>query len=88
MLAAERDPDAIVLVLAADNVIRKPNAVREACRQAAEAAANGRIVTFGIAPTHPATNYGHIRPGAALNGAGMREVEAFVEKARCSCGHC
>ena len=80
VLAAERDPDAIVLVLAADHVIRKPEAFREACRQAAEAAAQGRIVTFGIAPTHPATNYGYIRPGAALNGAGVRAVEAFVEK--------
>jgi mannose-1-phosphate guanylyltransferase / mannose-6-phosphate isomerase len=80
VLAAERDPDTIVLVLAADHVIRKPEAFREACRQAAEAAAEGRIVTFGIAPTHPATNYGYIRSGAALNGGSVRAVEAFVEK--------
>ena len=30
---------------------------------------NGLIVTFGIKPTRPATNYGYIRPGAKLNGA-------------------
>ena len=44
------------------------------------AAAQGQIVTFGIAPTHPATNYGYIRPGAALDGAAVLAVEAFVEK--------
>ena len=35
VLAAERDRDALVLVLAADHVIRKPEAFREACRRAA-----------------------------------------------------
>ena len=80
VLAAERDRDALVLVLAADHVVRKPDEFREACRHAATAAAAGRIVTFGIEPTHPATNYGYIRPGEKLNGASVRAVEAFVEK--------
>src|SRR6266566_5885014 len=79
-LAVERDRDALVLVLAADHVVRKPEEFREACRHAAAAAAEGRIVTFGIEPTHPATNYGYIRPGEKLNGASARAVEAFVEK--------
>src|SRR5262249_35821175 len=79
-LAMQRDRDALVLVLAADHVIRKPDEFREACRGAAAAAAGGRIVTFGIAPTHPATNYGYIRPGEKLNGAAVRAVDAFVEK--------
>ena len=80
VLAAERDRQALVLVLAADHVVRKPDEFREACRCAAAAAAEGRIVTFGIEPTHPATNYGYIRPGEKLNGASVRAVEAFVEK--------
>jgi mannose-1-phosphate guanylyltransferase/mannose-6-phosphate isomerase len=80
VLAAERDREALVLVLAADHVVRKPDEFREACRHAAAAAAEGRIVTFGIEPTHPATNYGYIRPGEKLNGASVRAVEAFVEK--------
>ena len=80
LLGAMRDPDAIVLVLAADHVIRKPDEFRAACRQAALAAAQGQIVTFGITPTHPATSYGYIRPGAALDGTAVRAVEAFVEK--------
>ena len=80
VLAAQRDREALVLVLAADHVVRKPEAFREACRRAAAAAAEGRIVTFGIEPTHPATHYGYIRPGKKLNGASVHAVEAFVEK--------
>src|SRR5262245_56326106 len=79
VLAAERDSDALVLVLAADHVVLKPDEFREACQRAA-VAAEGRIVTFGIEPTHPATSYGYIRPGEKLNGASARTVEAFVEK--------
>jgi mannose-1-phosphate guanylyltransferase / mannose-6-phosphate isomerase len=80
LLAAERDRDALVLVLAADHVIRKPEEFHAACRRAAAVAAERRIVTFGIAPSHPATNYGYIRPGAKLNGSFAHAVDAFVEK--------
>ena len=41
VLAAERDRNALVLVLAADHVIRKPDEFRDACRSAAAAAAEG-----------------------------------------------
>ena len=41
ILAAERDRDALVLVLAADHVIRKPEEFRAACRRAAAVAASG-----------------------------------------------
>jgi mannose-1-phosphate guanylyltransferase/mannose-6-phosphate isomerase len=79
-LAAKRDGDATVLVLAADHVVRKTEEFHAACRAAAAAAAKGLIVTFGIRPTSPATNYGYIRPGAKLNGAATLAVDAFVEK--------
>jgi len=80
VLAAERDRDALVLVLAADHVIRKPEEFRATCRRAAAVAAQRRIVTFGIAPSHPATNYGYIRPGEKLDGSFVHAVDAFVEK--------
>jgi mannose-1-phosphate guanylyltransferase / mannose-6-phosphate isomerase len=80
VLATERDPQALVLILAADHVVRKEAEFRRACRDAAETAAQGRIVTFGIHPTCAATNYGYIRAGKPVNGASVREVEAFVEK--------
>jgi len=79
-LAAQRDPAAIVLVLAADHIVRKGEAFVAACRAAAAAAAAGRIVTFGIRPSGPATSYGYIRPGAKLGGGAALAVEAFVEK--------
>jgi len=78
--AQTRAPDATVLVLAADHVVRKPEEFLAACRAGAAAVAAGRIVTFGIRPTEPATSYGYIRPGAKLNGAAVMAVEAFVEK--------
>ena len=80
VLAEERDPEALVLMLAADHVVRKPDEFHQVCRCAAGAAAAGRIVTFGIVPTYPATNYGYIRPGEKLNGSHAHAVEAFVEK--------
>jgi mannose-1-phosphate guanylyltransferase / mannose-6-phosphate isomerase len=80
LLAAERDRNALVLVLAADHLVRKPDEFRAVCRRAAATAAEGRIVTFGIEPTYPATSYGYIRPGEKLNGATACTVEAFVEK--------
>jgi len=79
-LAAARDPAAIVIVLAADHVVRDPEAFARACREAMAAAADGRIVTFGIHPTFPATNYGYIRPGAKLDGGAGFVVDRFVEK--------
>ena len=79
-LARERDPEAVVLILAADHVVRDVEAFKSACREAATAAADGLIVTFGINPTFPATHYGYIRPGSRVNGGAALAVEAFVEK--------
>jgi mannose-1-phosphate guanylyltransferase/mannose-6-phosphate isomerase len=80
VLAGARDPASIVIVLAADHVVRDQDAFAQACRDAVAAAADGRIVTFGIPPTFPATNYGYIRPGAKLDGGLAFAVDAFVEK--------
>ncbi|HSI39673.1 MAG TPA: mannose-1-phosphate guanylyltransferase/mannose-6-phosphate isomerase [Xanthobacteraceae bacterium] len=73
--------DCLVLALAADHVVLDPDLFLESCRDAARAAATGRIVTFGIAPTGPRTSYGYINPGNALaEGSDARSVTAFVEK--------
>ena len=80
VLAQKRDPAAIVLVLAADHVVRDQAAFTQACREATAAAAGGLIVTFGINATSPATKYGYIQPGPALNGGTALAVKSFVEK--------
>ncbi len=82
VLAGERDPEALVLMLAADHVIRRAPEFRDACREAADTAAQGRIVTFGIHPTYAATNYGYIRVGKAINGGRRSRGRGFRRKAR------
>jgi mannose-1-phosphate guanylyltransferase/mannose-6-phosphate isomerase len=79
--AAARDPQAVVLILAADHVIEDAPAFAAAARAAAIGARAGQIMTLGIAPTKPATDYGYIRRGPALEHApGAYAVARFVEK--------
>jgi mannose-1-phosphate guanylyltransferase / mannose-6-phosphate isomerase len=80
-LAAESGPDTIVAVLAADHVVGDGEGFVALCKMAAEAAAQGYIVTLGIKPREPATGYGYIKTGKTVtqNGAALK-VEAFVEK--------
>jgi mannose-1-phosphate guanylyltransferase/mannose-6-phosphate isomerase len=78
-LAARRDPSAIVLILPSDHLIPDTAAFLGSVDQAAAAAAEGALVTFGLTPTSPSTAYGYIRPGAPAP-VGGRRVAAFVEK--------
>ena len=75
---AKKDADPLLLVLAADHVIADQKAFTEAIMQAIPLAENGRLVTFGIAPTEPHTGYGYIEAGDAI-GAGFM-VSSFREK--------
>ncbi|MFN3656952.1 MAG: mannose-1-phosphate guanylyltransferase/mannose-6-phosphate isomerase [Pseudolabrys sp.] len=77
-IARARDPNAVVLALAADHIILDPEAFRATCKAGREAAEAGRIVTFGIRPTEPKTSYGYILPGEPV--AGAHAVKGFVEK--------
>ncbi|MFV3074473.1 mannose-1-phosphate guanylyltransferase/mannose-6-phosphate isomerase [Niveispirillum fermenti] len=80
-LAAQRDPAALVLLLPADHAILSPEAFRAAIATGARAAADGRLVTFGIQPTSPETGYGYIEKGDGLPGAeGAFAVRQFAEK--------
>ncbi|MDP6942693.1 MAG: mannose-1-phosphate guanylyltransferase [Myxococcota bacterium] len=73
------DPDALLAILPADQLIVDEDAYRTTASQALEAAAQGRIVTLGIPATRPETGYGYIRSGAPL-ADGVLSVEAFKEK--------
>jgi mannose-1-phosphate guanylyltransferase/mannose-6-phosphate isomerase len=77
--AQSRDREAIVLALAADHVVRDVDAFVAACRHGLGPAEAGRIVTFGVEPERPATEYGYINPGEAVSGE-VRAVAKFVEK--------
>lgn len=78
-LARQLAPDALLLTLAADHVVGDRPAFLRAVRAGVNAARNGRIVTFGIAPDSPATGYGYIEPGEAID-AGARSISRFIEK--------
>jgi mannose-1-phosphate guanylyltransferase/mannose-6-phosphate isomerase len=79
-IALQRDPDAVVLALAADHIILDVPQFRATCLAGRQAADAGRIVTFGIKPTEPKTSYGYILPGEAIGSDGVHAVKRFVEK--------
>ena len=76
--AARDDADTLLLVMPADHVIADVDTFQSAVAVGAEAAAAGKLVTFGIVPTHPETGFGYIR--ATVAGANAVPVESFVEK--------
>jgi mannose-1-phosphate guanylyltransferase/mannose-1-phosphate guanylyltransferase/mannose-6-phosphate isomerase len=77
--AQTRDEDAVVLALAADHVVRDVPAFVAACRAGLVVADAGHIVTFGVQPQRPATEYGYISPGQSLSDK-VKSVAKFVEK--------
>jgi mannose-1-phosphate guanylyltransferase / mannose-6-phosphate isomerase len=80
VIAMQRNSDALLLVLASDHAIKFVDRFHEACRDAVETARAGHIVTFGVVPDHPSTDYGYLRPGAALGEGELRKLDAFAEK--------
>ena len=73
----ETDPDATVLVLPSDQLVKVDDRYKDAIEHAASLAKTD-LVVFGVVPTCPHTGYGYIKPGA-VNRDGFR-VDAFVEK--------
>lgn len=72
--------DQVVLqVLASDHEISADERYVNAIQVAIRAAREGKLVTFGIAPSEPATGYGYIEAGEAL-ASGANTVKRFVEK--------
>ena len=78
---SKEDPEAVVLLMPSDHLVREPTVFEAAVELAVEAVKRGRLVTFGITPTRADTGYGYIQSGAPLDGAaGCFEVSEFVEK--------
>ena len=74
--------DPLLLVLAADHLIRDAKQFRQAVDAGRAAAEAGRLVTFGIVPTAPETGYGYIEAAEPFSGESLQEVPIarFVEK--------
>jgi mannose-1-phosphate guanylyltransferase/mannose-6-phosphate isomerase len=77
---ARRDPDGLILVLPSDHVIPNAAAFARAVGVAADAAARGHIVTFGITPDRAETGYGWLDlAGQPVEGQAT-PLNRFVEK--------
>lgn len=81
-----KDPEAIMVVMPADHVIKKSAHFTKAVRAGVRLARAGWLVTFGVKPLRPETGYGYIKAGTGCQmpdaGEKMKayEVERFVEK--------
>lgn len=83
-LIALRNPEAAMIVLPADHLIRDTEAFQSDLKAAVAAATKtGALVTIGIKPTWACSGFGYIEQGAPLEGdwkAPINEVARFREK--------
>lgn len=71
-------PEAMMVVLPADHVIKNQAVFMAALETAVQAAEDAALVTFGIVPSKPETGYGYIQ--AKEKSGEIRGVSRFVEK--------
>ena len=71
--------DGLLLVMPSDHHIPDHKAFAEMVNEGLNAAKNGMVVTFGVAPTRPETGYGYIELGELLKDSSY-EVKKFHEK--------
>ncbi|WP_282146564.1 mannose-1-phosphate guanylyltransferase/mannose-6-phosphate isomerase [Alteromonas stellipolaris] len=76
--ATKNKEDPVLLVLAADHLIKDSKAFQSKIIDAEKLALEGKLVTFGIVPTEAHTGYGYIKSGESIN-LGFK-VHEFVEK--------
>ena len=76
--AGAKDQNALVLLLPSDHVIKDIEKFQETILSGAKNAANGHLVTYGIAPTNPETGYGYIETSGKDKKS--LDVVRFVEK--------
>lgn len=74
------DPKTLLAVMPADHYVPDAAGFAAGLQRAAAAAAQGRIVTFGVTPTEAHTGYGYIRKADVLTTEGVYAIAEFVEK--------
>tara|TARA_B100000989_G_C19523422_1_gene465512 strand:- start:1619 stop:3058 length:1440 start_codon:yes stop_codon:yes gene_type:complete len=80
--AIEKGEDPLLLILAADHLIKNNKRFLEAITAGKEYAERGNLVTFGIVPTAPETGYGYIESAVPLkkNVLTGEVISRFIEK--------
>ncbi len=74
----QRDPEAVMAVLTADHLIRKPEALRQVLVAGAELAQTHTLITLGIEPAYAETGYGYIEMGELLGEYNHRVARRVV----------
>lgn len=80
---AQRDPDAVIAMVTADQIMQPVEAFQDALRTGFEVAEADptALVTFGVVPNMPHTGYGYLHRGEAVAGhPEVFEVLEFKEK--------
>ena len=72
--------DGILFVLPADHVVTNEAELQKKVLLAAELAKQNFLVTFGIQPTYPATDYGYIKYSDQVLDSSANHIDQFVEK--------
>ncbi len=72
----QQGEDPLLLVLAADHVIKDAAQFQQVVRAAVPLAEAGKLITFGIVATGPETGYGYIRRGAPMSAVAQGSPEA------------
>lgn len=78
--AIQAGEDPLLLVLAADHLIKDIEAFQRSVEEATSLANEGYLVTFGIVPMAAETGYGYIKRGQSHAGSLAFDVDSFVEK--------
>ena len=81
LVAFAKNKDAILLIAPSDHVIPDTEGFLSSVAVGLEEAKKGKIVTFGVNPTHAATGYGYLELGERnLHKNDVNSVSQFIEK--------
>lgn len=80
LIESRRDPDGLILLMAADHVVQDKAALLDSICRGVDAALAGKFVLFGVKPYEPATGYGYIQRGMETEYPEVYAVRRFVEK--------
>ncbi len=86
VIMAEDDPEAVMIALPCDHIIKDVHLFRACLKRSITAARHGYLVTLGIPPEYPATEYGYLECGEESSdlkqstGKKFLNIDRFVEK--------
>jgi len=87
----QSDPDAVMVVLSADHLIRPAEKLLQILKAGCViAGVEDRLITIGITPTRPETAYGYIKLGEVYKhegGSVVYHVSGFTEKPKAAVAH-